>query len=100
MPTLDGIQIHEVLQVTCPDHGVIGTRPGPEDAAALQRHHFEWRHQPNPDVRLCLWRWPITGGGYRLCVLDAGHLDWMHRDAEGLGFSESGSLPRAEENVQ
>jgi hypothetical protein len=95
MPKLDGIEVQEVHQVTCPDHGIIGIRTGPEAARALQRHHFEWRHQPNPDDRQCQWRYPLSGGGYRLCTLDAGHLDWMHRDADGLGFTECSSLPRA-----
>jgi hypothetical protein len=94
MPTLGGIEIKEVHQVDCPQHGMIGVRYGPQAARALQRHHFEWRHQPNPEDRICLWRYPLGGGGYRLCVLEAGHLDWMHKDAEGLGFAEHGSLPR------
>jgi len=94
MPTLDGIEIREVHEVTCPKHGVIGTTGSNESARVRQRQHYEWRHQPDPTDRLCLWRWPIGGvrPGYRLCQEPAAH-EGMHRDEDGR-FSEIGSLPR------
>jgi hypothetical protein len=96
MPTLDNIGIEQIFEVKCPGHGVIGTRPHELQARALQRHHFEWRHQPNPEDRLCGWRYP-TGGvrpGYRVCILGAGHLELDHRDEHGDTWTDNMSVPR------
>lgn len=96
MPTLDGIRILEIHEVSCPTHGVIGTRRSPEGARALQRGHFEWRHQPSPEGRKCLWRYAVGGSrpGYRYCVLGAAHLEPDHEDENGNRWGEFGSLPR------
>jgi hypothetical protein len=97
MPTLDGIEIKESITVECSEHGFIGVVLGQETARIHQRIHFEWRHQPRPEGRLCLWRYPVGGikPGYDVCQLPAAH-DGMHDDGTGQGnrWSETGSLPR------
>jgi hypothetical protein len=95
MPTLDGIEIEEVHEVNCAEHGRIGAARSREGARTQQRIHFEWRHQPDPTDRACLWRYPLGGGGAVLCQLHAAH-DGMHRGADGQLFGETGSLPREE----
>ena len=95
MPTLAGIKIREVYEVTCPDHGGIDVVQSGNAARIRQRQHFEWRHQPDPTDRLCHWRYPVGGArpGYELCVLPAAH-DYMHECEDGSTFGEYASLPR------
>jgi len=95
MPTLDGIEIEEVHEVHCSEHGRIGAAKGSNQARVIQRQHFERRHQPDPTDRLCSWRYPLGGAhpGYRYCQEPAAH-DGLHRDEDGQQFADLGSLPR------
>lgn len=96
MPTLDNIEIEQIYEVRCPRHGVIGTRAHALEARALQRHHFEWRHQPNPEDRLCEWGYP-TGSLVNerwICILPAGYLELDHMDERGFTWDDSTAVPR------
>ncbi len=98
MPVLGGIGITEVYEVSCADHGVIGTAKNDEGARTMQRQHFEWRHQPDPTDRTCLWRYPVGGArpGYWFCQLPAAH-DGLHDNGAGERWAEFCYLPRSED---